>query len=58
MKKIEKFFVREKDNGKFKGGIEIAILEKTQQGGKICSYDAEFFFLLTLAKTFTLKGFQ
>ena len=58
MKKIEKIFFRKKDYGFFKGGIKIAILDYNKQGGNFCSYDACYKFWLTLAKTFTLKGFQ
>ena len=57
MKKIEKFFFREKDYGFFKGGIKIAILEITKIGGNFCSYDAIFVVFTDPSENFYFEGF-
>ena len=57
MKKIEKIFFRKIYYGFFKGGIKIAILEKTMQGGNFCSYDALFFVCADPSENFHFEGF-
>ena len=57
MKKIEKIFFRKKDYGKFKGGIEIAILEIGNHGGNFCSYDACGCRVADPSENFYFEGF-
>ena len=57
IKKIKKFFFLKIYYGFFKGGIEIAILEKQHSGGNFCSYDACGFFLADPSENFYFEGF-
>ena len=57
MKKIEKIFFRKIYYGFFKGGIEIAILEKPIKGGNFCSYDAFIGCLSDPSENFYFEGF-